>query len=281
MKTLLKLPISLLLIFTTISCKQNESTLKTSTHQQISDFKIFSSFDGTKIAFTDVGHGIPVVLLHGFINTRKSWDKSALKAQLIKEGFRVIIPDLRGNGDSDQPLNSNAYANSAQSKDISALIDYLNIKTYYCIGYSRGSIVLANHLTRDFRIKKAVLGGMGLNFTIKNWDIPKIFGDAFLGKTPLNDMTKGAVTYASSINANLIPLGHQQTHQPYTSLEAIKNYSAPILVIAGDKDQSNGDPKLLHKAIPKSKLSIVKGEHNHTYKQADFAASIIEFLKQK
>ena len=58
--------------------------------------KYFTSFDDVKIAYTDEGKGKPVLLIHGFINTRKSWDNTALKKDLLENGYRVIIPDLRG-----------------------------------------------------------------------------------------------------------------------------------------------------------------------------------------
>lgn len=54
-----------------------------------------TSFDGTKIVFTDEGKGKPVFLLHGFINTRKNWDKSTLKKDLLTAGYRVIAPCLK------------------------------------------------------------------------------------------------------------------------------------------------------------------------------------------
>lgn len=77
----------------------------------------FESFDGVKIAYTDEGYGEPILLLHGFLNSRKSWDNTVLKQQLINTGYRVIIPDLRGNGDSDKPKDEGAYGNGAEIKD--------------------------------------------------------------------------------------------------------------------------------------------------------------------
>ena len=112
----------------------------------------FSSFDKMNIAFTDEGIGDPVFLLHGFINTRKNWDKAQLKKDLLAIGYRVIAPDMRGNGDSDKPHTSVAYADNAEIKDLMALADYLEFEEYEVVGYSRGSIVLAKLLTKDKRI---------------------------------------------------------------------------------------------------------------------------------
>jgi pimeloyl-ACP methyl ester carboxylesterase len=235
------------------------------------------SFDGTRIAYSDEGKGTPILLLHGFINTRFSWDQTELKRELLKKGYRLIIPDLRGNGESDKPHDENAFANDAEVRDMMLLIDALKIRKYWAIGYSRGSIVLAKLLTGDHRIRKAVLGGMGLDFTDPKWDRRRMFADAFAGKTTVG--TEGAVNYAKSIGADLKCLYLQQKYQPVTSAGALSKIRAKILVIAGDRDTDNGNPSELQGAIPKSKLKIVSGDHNATYKTAAFAAAIISFLK--
>lgn len=123
------------------------------------------SFDNTKIAYTDDGTGEVVLLIHGFISSGSSWNKTELKRQLLETGYRVIIPDLRGNGKSDKPQNAEAYKNDAEIKDLIALMDHLNIKSLKAVGHSRGSIVLAKLITKEVRITKAVFGGMGADFT--------------------------------------------------------------------------------------------------------------------
>jgi len=240
----------------------------------------FTSFDGIKIAFTDEGTGPPVFLLHGFINTRKNWDKSVLKKELIAQGYRIIAPDMRGNGDSDKPHNSEAYANNAEVKDIIALADYLGFKEYQIVGYSRGSIVLAALLTKDKRIKKAVIGGMGAAFTDPNWAIPTIFAKAFGGEAPLDDMTRGAVAYAKSIKADLKVLSLLQYHQPSTSASELEKIKTKILILRGDKDDSNGSATELQKYLPNSRLQIVAGDHNNTYKSEVFSEAVIRFFKE-
>ncbi len=64
-------------------------------------YKTFKSFDQVSIAYTDEGNGSPVLLIHGFISSGVSWSQTQLKKDLLEKGYRVIIPDLRGNGNSD------------------------------------------------------------------------------------------------------------------------------------------------------------------------------------
>ncbi len=236
----------------------------------------FNSFDDTKIAYTDEGAGRPILLIHGFMQTRKSWDNTELKKELLQKGYRVIVPDLRGNGDSDMPHEEDAYSQDAEVIDLMFLMVELKISSYRAVGYSRGSILLAKLLTKDRRVKKAVLGGMGFDFTNPNWKRRMMFKDAFNGK--ISQETKGAVDYAKAIGADLKCLYLQQKHQSVTSKRQLQVIKAKVLVISGDEDTDNGDPALLSAAIPKSKLQIVKGDHNGTYKTKAFATAVISFL---
>lgn len=241
-------------------------------------FKTFSSFDQTIIAFSDQGKGTPVVLLHGFISSGNSWQQTALHKDLLLQGYRVIVPDLRGNGNSDHPHASSAYANDAEVKDIIALADHLRLPSYSVIGYSRGSIVLAKLLVSEERIDLAVLGGMGLDFTNPDWDRRIMFQEAFNGSAPLNEMTSGAVNYAKSIGADLKILGLLQEFQPVTTVEELKKIKAKVLVIAGDQDTDNGNPKELQQKISGAALIIVPGDHNNTYKSQVFSTEVLSFM---
>jgi len=238
----------------------------------------FSSFDNTSIAYKDEGNGKVVILIHGFISNGSSWYDTVVKKTLVDVGYRVIIPDMRGNGHSEKPQHATAYKNNAEVKDIIALVDYLKIDDYIAIGYSRGSIILAELLTQDNRITQAVLGGMGLDFSNPNWDRRIIFADAFSGRKPLNDMTKGAVNYAKSINADLKILGLLQDYQPSTSVDRLKQITTKTLVVAGDQDKDNGNPEALKNAMGNAILVIVPGDHNTTYREDAFAKAVLQFI---
>ena len=247
---------------------------------QEENHRYFASHDGVKIASTDTGSGQVVMLLHGFINTGSSWNKSVLKKELLSKGYRVIVPDLRGNGKSDQPEHPKAYQKNAEVKDLITLVNFLKLDNYIAIGYSRGSIVLAKLMTLEPRIKKAVIGGMGADFTNPNWERRLAFADAFNGRAELTELTRGAVEYAKSIDANLKILGLLQDYQPVTTPEELQTISIPILIVCGDTDLDNGNPKQLQQYLPNSVLELVNGDHNNTYKQHNFAEAILDFLKK-
>lgn len=238
----------------------------------------FTSFDGTEISYLTGGEGRPVMLIHGFINSAKSWEDTPLTKQLIAQGYSVIIPDLRGNGESDKPQSDEGYENNAEVKDLSALVDHLEFDRLMVVGYSRGSIILTKWLTEEDRIYRAVIGGMGLDFTNPDWGRRIAFADAF-GGGELTDLTRGAVEYAQSINADLRSLHLQQKHQPVTTKEAIRDIRIPISVIAGKEDLDNGFPGRLEELFPNGKLNIIPGDHNTTYRSVVFGAAVMAFLK--
>jgi len=255
--------------------------IQCSAQDKVSTEYHFNSFDNTKIAYTDEGKGEVILLIHGFISNGSSWNKTVLKKRLIDKGYRVIVPDLRGNGKSDRPQNPDAYKDDAEIKDLIALSDHLGLKKYIAVGYSRGSIILAKLLTKEVRISKAIIGGMGFDFTNPNWERRIAFADAFNGRAELTEMTEGAVNYAKSIGADINALGLMQDYQPVTSTAELQNIKTKILVICGDQDLDNGDPNELQKHLPNSRIVIVKGDHNNTYKQKNFSDEIMEFLVEE
>jgi pimeloyl-ACP methyl ester carboxylesterase len=261
----------IIVILFLVSCKSQEESKKD-----------FISFDGTKIAYSDNGNGKVVLLIHGFIvDGNYNWGTSELKKQLISEGYRVIVPDLRGNGNSDKPIDENAYKNGAEIKDLIALIDHLQSDNYMAIGYSRGSIVLANLLTKDKRISKAVFGGMGIGFTNPNWYRRIEFGNVFSGRTEPNEMTRGAVEFAKDLGVNFKIMGYLQDYQPETSISELNNINVKTLVICGYEDLDNGNPRELQEQLPNSRLKLVSGDHMSAPFSKEFAESVIEFLNEK
>lgn len=59
--------------------------------------------DGTPIAYEDLGHGEPLVLLHGLTETRESWHEAGYVEQFLPRRRRIILVDCRGHGRSGKP----------------------------------------------------------------------------------------------------------------------------------------------------------------------------------
>jgi pimeloyl-ACP methyl ester carboxylesterase len=64
--------------------------------------------------------GIPVLLWHGFLGTAYSWHK--VMPLLAEAGFSVLVPDMRGYGDSDKPAGIAGYDSLALADEFRALV---------------------------------------------------------------------------------------------------------------------------------------------------------------
>ena len=80
--------------------------------------------------------GQPVLLWHGFLSTGYAWHKVA--PALAEAGLAVLIPDMRGFGDSDKPAGDAGYDNRALAEEFRALVRD--------IGFGGGrKLILAGH----------------------------------------------------------------------------------------------------------------------------------------
>lgn len=265
-----------------IACVFIANISKAQTSTPSSEFPIdsnyFSSFDGTKIYYEVRGKGKPVLLVHGFIVNGNSWKHTSLYNDLLQGGYQVIILDMRGNGKSDKPHDSAAYDNDAESKDIMGLMNLLKLKQYSVVGYSRGSIITARLLVLDKRIKDAVLGGMGADFTNPEWPRRIMFYHALRGDSV--PQLKGLVDYVHQQKLDQLALAYLQRYQPSTSKEELIKVTKPVLVISGSEDSDNGSAVELAKLLPNSTVAVVPGDHNHASATKQFSATVINFLKK-
>lgn len=238
---------------------------------------LFTAADGTKIHYDILGEGKPVVLLHGFISTSESWKRAPVRQALADAGFKVVTLDLRGNGLSDKPHAADAYRDNAEPKDVMALMNHLGLRNYDVVGYSRGSILAAKLLTMDRQVRRAVMGGMSVDFSDPNWYRRKNFHEA-LTKPGSHPELQGAVDNAKKSGADTLVLAHLQAFQPVTSRAELSAIKVPVLVVNGEQDRDNGDPQTLVDAIPGSRLVVVPGNHGSAMRTPEFAKAVVDFL---
>ncbi len=79
-----------------------------------------------------------VILLHGFPESHRTW---ARLAPLLADRFRLIMPDLRGFGQSDRPQEVAAYSTDTLVADLFALADALEIDCFALVGHDWGGAV--------------------------------------------------------------------------------------------------------------------------------------------
>lgn len=99
------------------------------------------------------GEGPTLVLLHGYPQTGQMWHK--VSPTLMKR-FNLIIPDLRGYGDSEKARSG--FDKKTMAKDIACLASELGHETFFLMGHDRGARV-AHRLALDFpeKVEKLIV----------------------------------------------------------------------------------------------------------------------------
>jgi len=92
--------------------------------------------NGVQLAYERRGQGTPLVLLHGFPLDHHLWDEIV---PFLEDTFDVILPDLRGFGESTTV--DSAYDMDDYASDIAGLLDALGIRQAAVVGHSMGGYV--------------------------------------------------------------------------------------------------------------------------------------------
>jgi pimeloyl-ACP methyl ester carboxylesterase len=95
-----------------------------------------ATVNGIQMHYVIGGHGDHVVLLHGWPETWYEW-RHVMPA--LAKNFTVIVPDLRGLGDSSKPLTG--YDGKTVAEDIHQLVSKLGFKTIFLVGHDIGTQV--------------------------------------------------------------------------------------------------------------------------------------------
>lgn len=111
--------------------------------------------NGITMAYRDIGDGPALVLLHGFSGTGEVWNPFL---EDLSADYRLIVPDLRGHGQSVNP--SGHFTHRELALDVFSLLDQLGIDSVFAIGSSMGAMILLHAATQQReRVKSMVLVG--------------------------------------------------------------------------------------------------------------------------
>src|SRR5438105_2142408 len=124
-----------------------------------------------ELHYEDVGSGRPVVLIHGWPLSGRSWESQV--PALVAAGHRVITYDRRGFGSSSQPWDGYDYDSFAA--DLHALIEHIDLREVTLVGFSMGGGEVARYVGTHgtARIAKAVLAGAVPPYLYRSDDNPE------------------------------------------------------------------------------------------------------------
>lgn len=124
------------------------------------------------LTYNDLGTGTPIVFIHGLGSKKEAW----LNQHELANHYRLIIPDLRGHGETE--INENLTVKNFAA-DITELLDFLQIKSAFICGLSLGGIV-AQEL---YKQRPEVVDGLILSNTASY--IPPLFANRVIRESNL------------------------------------------------------------------------------------------------
>jgi 3-oxoadipate enol-lactonase len=239
-------------------------------------------------------------LLHGFPFNRSLW-KPQIEA--LKSNYRVIVPDLRGHGETT--VTAGTVTMEVMAQDVSSLMDSLEIESatvgglsmggYVALAFARlfpdrvNALVLADtraqadteegKQNRSVQAEKALTEGMK---PIVEAMLPKLVTAETMADRPdivshLRQMMMS--TPAEGAAAALLGMGARQDQR-----EFITQIKVPTLVTVGRNDPITplADSELMHEKIGGSRLVVIDGAaHVSNLEQPDqFNGALVSFLNE-
>lgn len=250
------------------------------------------------IAYEVLGNGAPVVLLHPFPVHHEFWQPVG---DALRDQYSLILPDLRGHGDSDAGEGPITMAKHAQ--DLARILDEEKIGRAPMAGVSIGGYVLFE-FWRQHRERIAALGLFNTRARADTSEERAVRLQAatnvlqqgteqfFLGMSQKvmgpsthrlrPDLVEGALQMMRKASAEDIAAIQRGMAERPDSMETLRNISVPTLIVTGDEDAMTGLPeaKLMHDRIPGSELKVIaRAGHYSPWEQPLAAAKLLrEFL---
>ena len=254
--------------------------------------------NGIALSYVELGNpnGRPLLLLHGFTDTSRSW---SLIAPYLSD-YRLLIPDQRGHGAADAPaccFSSHVYADDALQ-----FMDSLKIKRAAILGHSMGSFT-AITMASEYpdRVSEIVLVGSTALAPVQRGDW--LFSNATGVKFPLdptsvfmrewhpaNQPTPIDPAFAEEAMKEILAIPPQTWRGVMRELAAVPagrhaaDVRARVLILSGGKDPifSSEHHQSLVKAFPQADVHLLSDlGHNPIWERPEELGNIINaFLAQ-
>ncbi|KPF76390.1 hydrolase [alpha proteobacterium AAP81b] len=242
----------------------------------------FASFDGTSLAYRELGDGRPIILLHGlFSSGEMNWHRYGAAAEIAGAGYRVITPDHRGHGASAAPHDPAAYPSDVLAMDVEALVAHLGLTDFDLGGYSLGARTAVRCLARGMTPGRCVLGGMGLSGIVGSAARAEFFLKVIAQPDgwPPGSAEYFTAAFMKQNGIDTAAVGHVLRAQLATPREVLKTLATPTLVVCGRDDQDNGSAADLALTLPNAALAEIPGNHMSAVTKADFGSAIAAWLQ--
>jgi pimeloyl-ACP methyl ester carboxylesterase len=241
----------------------------------------FEARDGARLAYRELGQGRPVVLIHGFFSTALvNWVRYGHAELIARHGFRVIMPDLRGHGDSAKPHDPAAYPPDVLTDDGLALLDAVGLKDFDLGGYSLGARTTVRMLARGVAPRRAVVAGMGLDGLVHSQGRGEFFRRVLTG---LGTFARGSAEWMSeaflkTVGGDPVALLAVLDTAVDTPESTLARLAVPTLVAAGERDDDNGSASALAAVLKRGRYVELPGNHMSAVTKPQLGGAIADFL---
>jgi pimeloyl-ACP methyl ester carboxylesterase len=249
----------------------------------ISDLAVhqFRGRDGLELAYREIGTGRPLILIHGFFSTAMvNWVRYGHAPGIAARGYRVIMPDLRGHGDSAKPHDAAFYPPDVLADDGFALIEHLGLTDYDLGGYSLGARTTVRMLARGAAPARAIIAGMGLegitNTGGRGGYFRKILTNPGTFKPGSAEWM--AEAFLKTVGGDPVALLRVLDTFVDTPREVLARIATPALVLIGAEDDDNGSAAMLAEALANARSIVIPGTHMSAVTKRELGTAIAGFL---
>ena len=253
----------------------------------------FSS-DGTEIFYETRGEGAPLILLHPFPLNHQFWHGCA---PLLEHRYRLILPDLRGHGDS--PPGEGPATMERHARDLLALCNEVDIGKAIFAGVSIGGYILFE-FWRQARERVAALVLANTRATAetpegranreKSIEAVQQRGPAqfidelvprLLARTTLEtrqDLVAGVRQMMGRMSVQGIVANQQGMMLRPDSIPTLKTINVPALIVSGEEDTATplAEAELMKQHIPNARLEVVpKAGHYAAFEQPEHVGRLL------
>ncbi len=207
--------------------------------------RYFRGRDGVRLACHELGEGRPLILIHGYLSTAMALVEAGIAARMAGRGYRVLMPDLRGHGDSDRPHQAAAYPPDVLADDGLALIEQFGLTDYDLAGYSLGGRTVIRILARGAAPGRAIVGGQGLEAITRTVGRGAQFRRVLtnFGTFEPGSPERALEDWVKASGGDPIALVQVLDTFVNTQREALARIRIPTLVVTGAEDGHNAPPR--------------------------------------
>ena len=258
----MKLKLALLLIFNVfikISYAQEKSPMDTTIYGRNAAVGKYADIRGFKMYYETYGKGEPLLIIHG---NGGSINNFLYQIPYFAKNYQVIVADSRAQGKSIDRTDSLSY--EMITDDLNALLDKLNLKQCYVIGWSDGGIEgLLMAIRHPDKVKKLAVTGANLWPDTSAVD-PFVYDYVYKMNIKGQDTIKKMKVVTPEMK-NELKLMHLLSYEPHIKLTDIAKITCPTLVISGDHDVIRAKhTMLIADNIPNSYLWILPNSGHST-----------------